>query len=105
MNEITVQEQDRTWESAVGYPQGVMWKVLRRDRQDNPVTVLLRLPAGFDMDGHTHVVVEHHYVLEGEYESMDRRFPADSYRMIPAHTDHGPFRSESGALVLVIWEL
>jgi quercetin dioxygenase-like cupin family protein len=67
------------------------------------MTVLLKLPPGFEMQSHSHLFVEHHYVLEGEYESQGKRFPAGSYRVIPRQADHGPFRSADGATVLVLW--
>lgn len=105
MKEITVNSSDLSWEQAKGYPAGTMRKILRRDSENEPLTVLLKLPPGFEMKGHTHVFTEHHYVLEGEYESMGGRYGVGSYRMIPRHTDHGPFRSGTGALLLVVWEL
>jgi len=104
MYEILVNGSDLSWEQARGYQAGTMWKVLRRDSENQPLTALLKLPPGFEMNEHTHVMVEHHFVLEGEYESMGKRYCTDSYRVIPEHTDHGPFRSTNGALVLVVWE-
>ncbi len=104
MKEIGVNGSDLSWEQAGGYPAGTMQKVLRRGSENEPLTVLLKLSPGFEMKEHTHVFDEHHYLLEGEYESMGKQYRADSYRMIPKHTDHGPFRSDTGALVLVVWE-
>jgi hypothetical protein len=43
-------------------------------------------------------------VISGEYDSQEERFPVGTYRLIPKHVDHGPFRSTQGAEVLVIWE-
>jgi anti-sigma factor ChrR (cupin superfamily) len=103
MEEVKVNASDLDWEPANGYPGETTWKVLRRDADNHPATVLLKLPAGFEIESHSHVNVEHHYVLEGAYESMGTQYPAGSYRMIPPHTKHGPFRSETGALVLVLW--
>lgn len=105
MEEISVRESDLSWEPAEGFSVGTVWKVLRRDSENQPLTVLLKLPPGFERKEHSHVFVEHHYILEGEYESMGKRYRAGSYRMIPKHSDHGPFRSETGAMLLVIWEL
>jgi anti-sigma factor ChrR (cupin superfamily) len=56
------------------------------------------------MAHHSHVFVEHHYVLDGEYESEGKRFGAGFYRVIPKQQQHGPFRSGTGALLLVLWE-
>ncbi len=104
MEEIIINSSDLTWEQADGYPDGTMRKILRRDAEGNPLTVLMKLPEGFAMDDHSHVVAEHHYILEGGYEAKGEHCRAGHYRMIPEHTDHGPFRSENGALVLVLWD-
>ena len=104
MQELVAEISEIAWEVATGYPTGTHWKVLRRDSKGEPSTILLKLAPGFDMPAHSHIYVEHHYVLSGEYESQGKRFPAGSYRVIPKHEDHGPFRSTQGAEVLVIWE-
>jgi len=90
------------WEKAEGYPVGTRIKTLR-DEIDSK-TLLLKLPQGFHLDAHTHVYNEQHLVLEGEYESEGVQFTSGTYRFIPAHNDHGPFTSKSGAIVLVIWD-
>jgi len=93
-----------SWEKAENYPDGTMVKTLRRSATGNAVTVLLILPPGFVMDENSHVSAEHHYILEGEYQVANEHYHAGHYRMIPEHANHGPFRSESGAVVLVVWE-
>lgn len=104
MNEIHVIGSDLPWEPAPGYPAGTRRKVLRKGKSPEPLTALLALPAGFEMEAHSHLHTEHHYVLEGAYETGERRYPAGSYRLIPGGRSHGPFRSESGAVVLLIRE-
>ena len=104
MDEVSINELDLPWESTGSYQEGTQWKFLRRDSEGKPKAALLKLPPAFEMDAHSHVHAEHHYVLEGQYASQGRLFPAGSYRMIPAHANHGPFRSDSGALILVVWE-
>lgn len=104
MNEVSVSASDLHWEEAEGYPSGTQRKVLLWSPANQPRCVLLKLPPGFEMAGHSHVFAEHHYVLEGEYESLGKRYSTGHYRMIPEHTEHGPFRSDTGALVLVVWE-
>ena len=104
MNETSIHAEDLSWEQAEGYPEGTMRKTLRRNSTGNPMTVLLKLPAGFAMDDHSHVFAEHHYILEGEYEVKGEHYRTGHYHVIPEHTDHGPFRSENGAVLLVIWE-
>ena len=104
MKEISVNANNLPWEAAPNYPQGAERKVLRRDDKGNPLAILLKLPSGFELDDHSHVLAEQHYVLEGEYESMGERFSSGHFRSIPEHADHGPFRSSTGAVVLVIWK-
>lgn len=101
--ESVVRAPDLLWESAEGYPPGTERKVLRSGADGLPRTMLLRLPAGFEMRSHSHVYPEHHYVLGGEYHSEGESFGPGTYRMIPPHSEHGPFRSTSGAEILVIW--
>ena len=104
MTEISINSADLSWEQAENYPDGTMRKTLRKDSSGNPSTILLKLPPGFTMDGHSHIIAEHHYVLEGEYEVKGEIFRAGHYHLISEHTNHGPFRSDTGALLLVIWE-
>jgi quercetin dioxygenase-like cupin family protein len=104
MTELTINESDVPWDPAGDYHEGTEWKVLHRGPEDKLRAILLKLPPAFKMDAHAHVHTEHHYVLEGQYESQGRSFPAGSYRIIPAHANHGPFESASGAIILVIWE-
>ena len=103
-SEVAVNASEIAWEAPAGYPSGISRKVLRRGIRGEPRTALLKLEPGFEMNAHAHVYVEHHYVIDGEYESQGQRYPAGSYRMIPRHANHGPFRSREGALILVIWD-
>ena len=90
------------WESSHHYPAGTMQKVLRDEAGGK--TILLRLPAGFRMSSHAHVAAEQHIVLEGSYASEGRIYAKGSYRLIQGHEDHGPFESEKGALILVVYD-
>jgi anti-sigma factor ChrR (cupin superfamily) len=91
------------WERADTYPLGSERKVLHRDSDGQPRAVILKLPAGFEMDQHSHVMTEHHYVLDGEVDAGGERLVRGSYQLIPTRSVHGPFRSERGAEILVIW--
>ena len=102
MKHITNIYDELGWEKAAGYPIGTMIKVLRDE--DGAKTILLKLQAGFQMDSHTHIYNEQHVVLRGAYENEGKLFPTGTYRSIPAHKDHGPFISKSGAIILVIWD-
>jgi len=103
MKELSLNHQEMPWEEAPGYSSGALMKVLRRDEKGQPLTVLLKLGEGFEMEGHSHIEIEQHFVLEGEYQSGGRIYQAGSYRLIPSETSHGPFRSEKGAVILVAW--
>lgn len=104
MKELSVNYQEMQWEDARGYPPGTLEKVLRVGETGEHLAVLLKLPHDFKMETHSHMGMEQHFVLEGEYESEGRIYRAGSYRLIPQKTTHGPFRSEKGALLLVVWD-
>ena len=104
MIETSVNSADLSWEQAENYPDGTMCKTFCKDSSGNPLTMLLKLPPGFAMDEHSHISAEHHYLLEGEYEMKGEIFRAGHYHFIPEHANHGPFRSDTGALLFVIWE-
>lgn len=102
MKEIYKSANDIDWQPAEGYPAGAMIKVLNDGSDSTPRTFLLKIEPGWMMNAHSHVYTEMHYVLDGDYESHDKVYPAGSFRVIPAQTDHGPFTTLGGAVVLVI---
>jgi anti-sigma factor ChrR (cupin superfamily) len=104
MEDLALFTNDIPWETVTEKPHRMSRKVLRRGPDGKPRVALLRLDAGFDMDAHSHPQAENHYVLEGMYESQGREFPAGTYRYIPQHSQHGPYRSHGGSLLLVLWE-
>ncbi len=93
---------DLNWVEANEYFKGTQKKVLRDG--DEGKTILLKLPAGFTMQPHSHVVTEQHFVIKGEYKSNGVKIPAGSYQIFFHGDDHGPFESKEGALILVIWD-
>lgn len=103
MKELSINYEKMEWSDAMGYPAGTKIKILRKEGESQ--TFLLKLPAGFDMEAHSHIATEQHFVLEGEYESGNKKYGPGTYRIIPARSNHGPFVSEHGATVLVIWDL
>jgi anti-sigma factor ChrR (cupin superfamily) len=88
-------------EAGKGYPSGTKIKVLRDD--DGGRTVILLLPRGFKMEGHSHIYSEQHFVLKGQYEIGEKVHSQGTYQLIHPNTTHGPFTSRTGAEVLVIW--
>jgi len=93
---------DMHWENADEYFDGTLRKILREEKGRR--TVLLKLPKGFSMTPHSHIVTEQHFVLDGEYSSNGKLYPAGSYQIFSPGDEHGPFESENGALILVIWD-
>jgi len=102
MKDIINLFDDLNWIKADNYPDGTQNKILRDEK--NAKTILLKLPERFKMDRHSHVTTEQHIVLKGSYTSDGATYSSGSYRIIPAHTSHGPFESKNGALILVIWD-
>jgi anti-sigma factor ChrR (cupin superfamily) len=102
MDEKCLNFNEMEWEDALGYPVGTQRKVLRKEA--SPITMLLRMPPGFRMDAHCHTTTEQHFVLEGEYTSEGRTCGPGSYRLVPGGATHGPFTSEKGAEVLVVYD-
>ena len=102
MSEIKLDTNEMDWTETTAYPEGTKVKVLRDEGEAR--SVLLGMEPGFHMDVHSHTCCEQHFVLEGAYESEGREYGPGAYRCIPSHTNHGPFSSREGALILVIWE-
>ncbi|MEW5993617.1 MAG: cupin domain-containing protein [Candidatus Zixiibacteriota bacterium] len=103
MNAVTINANDLNWQPAEAYPAGAEEKVLSVGGTMAPRTILLRIPPGWSMEAHSHVFTELHYVLEGEYESQGETYPSGSYRVIPKEVEHGPFTTDTGAVILVTW--
>jgi len=104
MEEKSINYEKMEWTKTTGYPMGRKIKILREEEPGGGRTFLLKLEKGFDMEGHSHNSVEQHLVLQGEYESEGKVYKKGTYRYIPKHTTHGPFKSSKGATVLVIWD-
>jgi len=104
MEETTINYKKMKWTDAPGYPEGSKIKILREGGPGEGKTFLLKIKRGFRMEGHSHTTLEQHFVLEGEYESEGKIYKAGTYRLIPKHATHGPFKSSKGAVILVIWD-
>jgi len=103
MKELTIDTNDLSWEVAESYPRGAMQKVLDEGSESTPRIILLKLEAGWMMEAHSHIDTELHFVIEGEYQTHNDLFRAGTFRLIPRHTNHGPFSTSNGALLLVVW--
>ncbi|MBN2612445.1 MAG: cupin domain-containing protein [Bacteroidales bacterium] len=101
MKEIINLLKNTEWSNAPEYPAGTMKRVLHDEKGIK--TVLLKYPAGFFMELHSHIHAEQHLILQGEYISEGKVFREGTFRSFKAHENHGPFESKTGTLVLVIW--
>src|SRR4030042_2046358 len=104
MEEIAINYEKMKWTDASGYPKGTKIKMLKDGGPGQGKTFLRKIGKGFTMEGHSHTTVEQHVVLKGEYESEGKVYKAGTYRLIPRHETHGPFKSSKGAVILVIWD-
>jgi len=100
--DLMVNANDLEWKDAgKTYMRGTQIKVLREDAGGR--TLLLKLPAGFRQESHSHLQTEQHFVIRGSYRMGDVECPAGTYQLIHANMTHGPFTSKEGAEILVIW--
>lgn len=102
MKDICINYENIEWAEAQGYPEGTKIKILREE--DSARTFLLKVPPGFDMEAHSHMTNEQHFVLDGHYKSEGKEYVKGTFRFIPRGINHGPFTSEIGAVILVIWD-
>ncbi|MBD3381006.1 MAG: hypothetical protein GF404_02295 [candidate division Zixibacteria bacterium] len=101
MTELQVDSTDLKWAEAQGYSPGAHEKILCAGDQDYPRVYLLRIPPGWHTFGHFHDFPEIHYIIKGELESRGKVFSEGSFRVLPPGFRHGPFSSETGALVMI----
>jgi anti-sigma factor ChrR (cupin superfamily) len=104
MEEIALDTHDLSWEELRLFPGTGEMKMLRDESQGRGRTVLVRLPAGGKIVPHTHLGAVQHYVLEGEYETQGRSFPAGAYRLLPKDVEVTPISTRNGATILMIYD-
>lgn len=105
MNSIDINVNDMEWKDAIGYPSGAKEKVLSVGSDMAPRIILLKIPAGWSMDSHSHTHTELHYVLEGEYRSQGETYSSGTFRIIPREVEHGPFTSKKGVTMMIVWHI
>ncbi|MEJ2051123.1 MAG: cupin domain-containing protein [Calditrichota bacterium] len=102
MEQLITNYEEMDWEEAEGYPIGSQIKIL--SEHNGARTFILNLPPGFAMDAHSHMYNEQHLVLDGSYIGENVTYRKGAYRYIPKHTNHGPYRSETGVTLLIIYD-
>ena len=103
MNAVNLNVNELEWQSAVEYPGDAQEKIVNQGGSIAPRAILLKIPADWSMEAHSHRYTEMHFVLQGSYESDGESFESGTFRIIPKEVEHGPFMSRQGATVLVIW--
>lgn len=84
---------------------GVACKILSRDGASGAATVLLEYPAGWSQPQRQVLgVLEEFYVLRGRLQIGDQVYADHSYGRLPAGHVRGGARSDSGAIVLTMWD-
>ena len=112
--DFTLIDMDSGWERPDGYPPGVESKVLADNLDESARTghrtLLMRYqPGTADPRVLSHEQIEEVWMLEGEMlwlgddGSVVQRMPAHSYVCRPPHVPHGPFRSDTGVLMLAMF--
>ena len=101
------------WHTPEGFPPGFKAKILSGDldevRKRGSRTRLMKFaPGAVGTESLVHEFWEEVYVVEGELwgigedGSPEERFPQHTYTCRPPGVVHGPFRSETGCMLLEI---
>ncbi len=75
----------------------------RETGEGGPAAAIVRYLPGAVSRPHRHPGYELIWIIEGELETDDGTYPANSLLLMPPDTIHAP-RSPKGALGLVVWE-
>jgi len=81
---------------------GVSRRALGIDAGTGSRSYVIRMNPGSMLHGHAHAVVEHCYILEGDFQVAGRRLESGDYHLAPPGTTHDGLRSEGGCLFLVV---
>ena len=95
------------WVRAAGAAEGIWNQVLAADEDSGAYTGLVRYEPGADSSPNgaaTHSYWEEVYILQGELTDLrlGQTFTQGMYACRPPGMVHGPWRSETGALMLEI---
>jgi anti-sigma factor ChrR (cupin superfamily) len=70
--------------------QGIFVNILRRDKQTNDATVLIRMQPGCGYPAHRHVGLEEVFILQGGYRDSRGDIRAGEYIINEAGSGHAP---------------
>jgi hypothetical protein len=103
---------DGGWEQVPGYPPGIYHKILagsldEAGKRGNRTRLLRINPGVFTTKPFIHEYWEEVYIVSGdlivgndENGQNGERFPANTYACRPPGVWHGPFKSETGCILL-----
>jgi hypothetical protein len=104
MEEVILDTKALEWDKLRKFPGEGQAKVLRDEAGGGAKSMIVKLPAGGKIVPHTHLAEVQHYVLEGEYESDGKAFPAGTYRLLPKNANLPPISTKNGVVVLMIYD-
>jgi hypothetical protein len=92
------------WQELTEFPGTGQVKYLRSREPGSGSTMMVRLPAGGQINPHSHVKVVQHYILEGECETDGKVYGAGTYRLFPAQADIPDITTQNGVTILMIYD-
>jgi len=98
-------DMEKGWKTPPGYPAGIDQKILASDlneeKKTGSCTRLLRFdPGAYSTQPFVHDFWEEVYVMTGDLIVDGTPCDPHTYACRPPHTPHGPFRSNTGCLLL-----
>lgn len=81
---------------------GVSRRELGSDAPTRSKSYVIRMTPGATIRPHGHAVVEHCYVLDGDFEVGGRRLHGGDYHLAPPGTLHEGLRTEGGCVFLIV---
>jgi quercetin dioxygenase-like cupin family protein len=99
MEMILAHADDLQWVDGP-YPRSTM-KIFPSAPGSGTYTILLRVPAGAVLERHLEPLNEVFYVLSGTALIDGKSYGEGTYLFTPEGTEHGPFTTNEGCLILV----
>lgn len=98
---------DTGWEHLNGVRPGIFQKILTKDEESGNYTRLMKFEKGADFSHAgvlTHEFWEEVWIVEGSLKdlTLQKTFSAGSYCCRPPGMKHGPYISETGALMFEV---
>lgn len=81
---------------------GITSRVLHVDRDNNRISVLIRMVPGSTYDAHSHAIEEETLVIEGDWNIGDLHLKAGDYHVASTSAHHCAGHTVSGCLIHVV---